>query len=117
MNTWVGIGRATRMPEFKEGEHPYVRFTIAVDRKGEGADFLPCTAFGKTAESIYKWVKQGTKIAVEGRLQTDSYTDREGNKKSRWGVIVNSWEFAQSKTEGDDSVPDSMADDELPWNV
>lgn len=117
MNTCILCGRATRTPEFKDGEHPFVRFSLAVDRRGEGADFINCVAFGKTAESIYKWVQKGMKILIEGRIQTGSY-ERDGKKIPTFDVIVGTWEFAQSKGETQNEfVSDKMAEDELPWNV
>lgn len=117
MNTCILCGRLTRMPEFKDGEHPYVRFSLAVDRRGEGADFINCVSFGKTAESISKWCSKGTKILIEGRIQTGSY-EKGGKKIPTFDVVVGTWEFAQSKGEsqGFETVPDTMAEDELPWN-
>lgn len=125
MNYVALIGRLTRSPEFKDGEHPYSKFDLAVDRKGEGTDFINCICFGKTAQSLTKWCGKGTKIAVEGRIQTGSYENREGKKVKTTDVIVNSWEFAQGKTEAQNDVPqnddgfmatDDLADDTLPWN-
>lgn len=118
MNTVILCGRAVRTPEFKDGAKPYVRFTLAVDRYREGTDFINCVAFGKTSESIMKWVQKGTKILIDGRIQTGSYENRDGKKVNTFDVIINNWEFAQSKGEnsGFETVPDTMAEDELPWN-
>lgn len=126
MNYTALIGRLTRSPEFKDGEHPYTRITLAVDRIKEGTDFINCIAFGKTAESLTKWCGKGTKIAVEGRIQTGSYENREGKKVNTFDVIINNWEFAQSKggeqtespqpnDDGFATVPDSLSDDGLPF--
>lgn len=78
------------------------RYTLAVDRKykkeGEqSADFIPCVAFGKSAEFVEKYCKKGTKLAVSGRIQTGSYTNRDGQKVYTTDVIVEEQEFAESK--------------------
>ena len=88
MNKFIGIGHFTADPK---GNETYQRFTLAVDRKfvkrNEGqaevqtADFIPCVAFGKTGEFIAKYFKQGSKIAIEGRIQTGDYTDKDGVKR------------------------------------
>ena len=102
MNEVILVGRLTADPELKQsGEHSYCRFTIAVDRRGqEGADFIPCVTFGKTAEAAVQYLKKGVRVAVDGRIATSTYTDQEGNKRNSWNVSVRSWEFAQSKNEG-----------------
>ena len=78
------------------------RYTLAVDRKykkeGEqSADFIPCVAFGKSAEFVEKYCKKGTKLAVSGRIQTGSYTNREGKKVYTTDVMIEEQEFAESK--------------------
>ena len=80
------------------------KFTLAVDRKykkdGEqNADFINCTAFGKTAEVIEKYVTKGTKIIVEGRWQTGSYTNKDGNKVYTNDCMVENIEFCESKSQ------------------
>lgn len=80
------------------------RYTLAVDRKfkrdGEqSADFISCVTFGKNAEFAEKYLKQGTKIIVTGRIQTGSYTNREGVKVYTTDVVVESHEFAESKSQ------------------
>ena len=111
MNKWIGIGRLTRDPEvrYTQGDKPMAiaRYTLAVDRryKKEGeqsADFIPCVAFGKSAEFIEKYCKKGTKLAVSGRIQTGSYTNREGQNVYTTEVVVEEQEFAESKNNGSD---------------
>lgn len=101
MNIVCLVGRLTADPELKQsGEHSYCRFTVAVDRRGqEGADFIPCVTFGKTAENAAQWLKKGVRVAIDGRISTSSYTDKDGQKRNSWSVSVRSWEFAQSKNE------------------
>lgn len=106
MNKVILMGRLTRDPEvrYSQGENSLAiaRFTLAVDRRfkrqGEAdADFISCVAFGKTAEFAEKYLRQGTKIAVTGRIQTGSYTNREGQKVYTTEVVVEETEFAESK--------------------
>lgn len=108
MNKWVGIGRLTRNADVRytnkqDGTQMCVaRFTLAVDRrfKQEGqpsADFISCVAFGKQGEFIEKYLKQGSKIAVSGRIQTGSYTNKDGNKIYTTDVVIDEVEFAESK--------------------
>ena len=109
MNKVVLMGRLTRDPEvrYTQGEQSMAvaRFTLAVDRRfrkeGEKtADFISCAAFGKIAEFIEKYCHQGTKLVVEGRIQTGSYTNREGTKVYTTDVVVEAAEFAESKAAG-----------------
>ena len=97
MNKVILIGRLTRDPEvrYSEGNERMciARYTLAVDRriKQEGqqnADFIGCVAFGKNAEFAEKYLRQGTKIAVTGRIQTGSYTNREGRKIYTTDVVI-----------------------------
>lgn len=85
------------------------RFTIAVDRRfkrdgDQSADFISCVAFGRTADFFDKYIKQGTKVCVEGRIQTGSYTNRDGQKVYTTDVVVENVEFAESKNAGSGSV-------------
>lgn len=114
MNKVILMGRLTRDPEIRVSVATNVttaKFTLAVDRryKKEGeqqtADFINCTAFGKTAESIERYLHQGTKIAVVGRIQTGSYTNKDGNKVYTTDVIVEEYEFAESKNANNGSSP------------
>lgn len=110
MNKVILIGRLTRNPEVRysnlqNGEQMAIaRYTIAVDRrfvkKGgneQTADFISCIAFGKQGEFAEKYLKQGTKIAVTGRIQTGSYTNKDGQKVYTTDVVVEECEFAESK--------------------
>lgn len=110
MNKWIGMGRLTRDPEIRytnsqSGEQMCIaRYTLAVDRrfvkKGgneQTADFISCVAFGKIGEFAEKYLKQGAKIAVSGRIQTGSYTNKNGQKVYTTDVVVEECEFAESK--------------------
>lgn len=142
MNKVILMGRLTRDPEirYSQGEKSTAvgRYTLAVDRrfKREGeqnADFINCISFGKAAEFAEKYLRKGTKIAVIGRIQTGSYTNKDGNKVYTTDVVVEEQEFAESKSasnqsnnsgvspygpaEGDGfmNIPDGI-DEELPFN-
>lgn len=132
MNKVIMMGRLTRDPEITSSTSgtTFARFSIAVDRKikAEGqpeADFFNCTSFGKQAEFIERYLKKGTKIVITGRLQNDSYTNKDGQKVNATKIITEEVEFAESKkdgqteqrTENNDflSVPDGIAD-ELPFS-
>lgn len=142
MNKVILMGRLTREPEMRysqnENSTAIARYTLAVDRRfrrdGEQeADFISCVVFGKGAEFAEKYLHQGTKIVLTGRIQTGSYTDREtGKKVYTTEVVVEEQEFAESKaasnggsnqnggsnnsTSGDGfmNVPDDAGD--LPFN-
>ena len=112
MNKVILMGRLTRDPmvRYSQGEKPMAvaRYTLAVDRrfKREGeptADFISCVAFGKQGEFAEKYLRKGTKIAVSGRIQTGSYTNRDGVKVYTTDVIVGDQEFAESKAASDRS--------------
>ena len=147
MNKVILMGRLTRDPDIRytQGDKPMAiaKYTLAVDRKfkkdGEPTtDFIPCTCFGKNAEFAEKYLRQGTKIAVSGRIQTGSYTNNEGNRVYTTEVVVEEQEFAESKnasqanknnspnnfaqptspnapSDGFMSIPDGL-DEELPFN-
>lgn len=119
MNKTLLIGRTTKDPDIRytQSEQPMTiaRFNLAVDRRfkkdGEqSADFISCVAFGKTAEFIEKYVFKGTKIAVEGRIQTGSYTNQDGNKVYTTDVVVEQVEFAGSKTDSKSAAKESNDD-------
>ena len=114
MNKVVLMGRLTRDPDvrYSQGETPLAiaRYTLAVDRRfkrnGEqDADFINCVAFGRTAEFAEKYLKQGTKMVVSGRIQTGNYTNREGRKIYTTEVVLEEQEFAESKRDGNAPVP------------
>ena len=139
MNKVVLMGRLTRDPEvrYSQGENALAiaRYTLAVDRRfkrdGEpSADFINCVVFGKSAEFTERYFRQGTKVAVSGRIQTGSYTNRDGVKVYTTEVVVEEQEFAESKNSGSSdnnqsapankdmgfmNIPDSI-DEELPFN-
>ena len=135
------MGRLTRDPEIKytQGGNSMAiaRYTLAVDRRfkrdGEPtADFINCVAFGKGAEFTEKYFRQGLKVVVTGRIQTGSYTNKDGQKVYTTDVVVEEQEFAESKTasqqnqqkpvgpapdnsDGFMNIPDGI-DEELPFN-
>ena len=147
MNKVILMGRLTRDPEvrYSQGEQPMAiaRYSLAVDRRfnrnsqdGQTADFINCVSFGRTAEFAEKYFRQGLKIAVTGRIQTGSYTNRDGNKVYTTDVVVEDQEFAESKAasqangnnytparpepsaasgDGFMNIPDGI-DEELPFN-
>ena len=143
MNKVVLIGRLTREPDirFTNGAEPMTiaRYTLAVDRRirkeGEvSADFISCIAFGKNAEFAEKYLSKGIKIAIEGRIQTGSYTKQDGTKVFTTDVVIESQEFVERKGEtgqqagtanspapstdsGDEfmQIPDGVEDDGLPF--
>jgi single-strand DNA-binding protein len=144
MNKVVLMGRLTRDPEvrYSQGERSMAiaRYTVAVDRRfkrdGENsADFIQCVAFDKTAEFAEKYYHQGTKVAIVGRIQTGSYTNKDGQKVYTTEVVVEEQEFAESKASSSEggyqqtsrpapsqaagdgfmNIPDGI-DEELPFN-
>ena len=109
MNKVILIGRLTKDPEVRwgqtaEGNFAIGRYTLAIDRKGKdaGTDFINCVAFGKQGEFAEKYLRKGMKIAVEGRIQTGSYTDKEGKKVYTTDVVVEAHEFCESKGQVDE---------------
>lgn len=133
MNKCILMGRLTREPEIRTAnENTVARFTLAVDRRfkrqndDQTADFINCVAFGKTAEFIGNYGHKGTKFVVEGRIQTGSYTNKEGQRVYTTDVIVEQIEFAESKnsassnnaessTDSFENIPDDISE-ELPFN-
>ena len=113
MNKVILMGRLTRDPEVRysqsntgDGQMAIARYTLAVDRRfnrngDQSADFIGCVAFGRSAEFAEKYLKQGTKIAITGRIQTGSYTNKDGNKVYTTDVVVEEQEFAESKAASD----------------
>lgn len=146
MNKVILMGRLTRDPDVRysqtaNGSMAVARYTLAVDRRfkkdGEAnADFISCVAFGKVGEFAEKYLHQGTKIVVEGRIQTGSYTNKDGNKVYTTDIYVENCEFAESKAtseqngvntaparpkpsnvdaDGFMTIPDNVDDDGLPF--
>lgn len=150
MNKVILMGRLVRDPEVRytqgDNQMAIARYTLAVDRRGRGnasngeqtADFIQCIAFGKSGEFAEKYFHQGTKLVVTGRIQTGSYTNKDGQKVYTTDVIVDDQEFAESKGSGENSgnsgnsrptpsaassyqggwanVPDGVEDEGLPFN-
>ena len=140
MNKVILLGRLTKDPDirYSQGEKQTAigRYTLAVDRRfkqgDQTADFISCVAFGKSAEFAEKYLHKGTKIAVSGRIQTGSYTNKDGQKVYTTEVIVEDQEFAESKAASQSSgnaypqktvdqdgfmnIPDGLEDDGLPFD-
>lgn len=133
MNKWVGIGRLIKDPDvrYTQGEKSMAiaRYTLAIDRRfkkdGEqDADFISCVAFGKNGEFTEKYFHKGMKVAVIGRIQTGSYTNKDGQKVYTTDIVVEEQEFcekkgesapAEQKDEGFMSIPGGV-DSEVPWD-
>ena len=147
MNKVILMGRLTRDPDirYSQGENAMAiaRYTLAVDRRGrkdgssdQSADFISCVSFGKVAEFAERYLRQGTKIVAEGRIQTGSYTNKDGQKVYTTDVVVENCEFAESKNSASDAgnysssrpeptsaagdgfmnIPDGVEDEGLPFN-
>jgi single-strand DNA-binding protein len=144
MNKVILMGRLTRDPEVKysQGERSLAiaRYTLAVDRKGrkihdneQTADFISCVAFDKAGEFAEKYFRQGIRVLVSGRIQTGSYTNKDGIKVYTTDIVVEDQEFADSKgttgesrqqsrpepsSAGDEfmNIPDGVDDEGLPFN-
>jgi single-strand DNA-binding protein len=108
MNKVILMGRLTRDPDIRytQGDNSIsiARYTLAVDRRfnrnnndGNSADFIPCVVFGRSAEFTEKYLKKGTKMAIVGRIQTGSYTNKDGVKVYTTEVVVEEQEFAESR--------------------
>lgn len=135
MNKVVLMGRLTRDPEtrYSQGQDSLciARYTLAVDRRQKkdneaAADFIPIVAFGKAGEFAEKYFKKGTKLVVSGRIQTGSYTNKDGQKVYTTEVVAEDQEFAESKrsesatqpadsNDGFMNLPEGIEDD-LPFS-
>lgn len=141
MNKVILMGRLTRDPDVRvsntaDRQITVARYTIAVDRRAkrdgndQTADFISCVAFDRAAEFAEKYLHQGTKVLVTGRIQTGSYTNKEGHKVYTTDVMIEEQEFCESKGQGivekpspntsagDGfmNLPDGMDDEGLPFN-
>lgn len=139
MNSVQLVGRLTRDPDvrYSDGGSTVARFTLAVDRRfkkegGDEADFISCVAFGKTAEFVEKWFQKGQRMGLTGRIQTGSYTNKDGQKVYTTDVVVENTEFVESKgassaaggqstagsldSDGFMNIPDDVEDEGLPFN-
>ena len=138
MNKVILMGRVVRDAEIRYSQGAsstcIARYTLAVDRKfkQEGqpnADFINCIAFGKLGEFAEKYLHKGVKIAVTGRIQTGSYTNKDGQKVYTTDVVVEEQEFCESKSQSNSqpqtapindnswmSIPDNLDDSSLPFN-
>lgn len=143
MNKVILMGRLTRDPEvrYSEGENAMAiaRYTLAVDRRGRrngesNADFINCVAFGKGGEFAEKYLKKGTKILITGRIQTGSYTNRDGQKVYTTDVVVEDHEFAEGRKAAEENAqadaaapadaaaampapePEFTVDEDIPFN-
>ena len=144
MNRAILMGRLTRDPEVRysigEKSMAIARYTLAVDRgfkrggdsNEQTADFIPCIAFDKAGEFAEKYFRQGMRVLISGRIQTGSYTNKEGQKVYTTEVIIDTQEFADSKVEntggrskkqeanvdadGFMNIPDGVDDEGLPFN-
>ena len=100
MNHVTLMGRLTRDPELKYSQagKAYCRFTVAINREfnREEADFINCLAFGKTAETIAEWLGKGRRIALQGRIQTGNYENKNGDKVNTFEVVADKFEFVDS---------------------
>ena len=142
MNKVILMGRLTRDPEVRyssgDNQMAIARYSLAVDRRGrrEGndgqtADFINCVAFGRAGEFAEKYFHKGIKVLVTGRIQTGSYTNKDGQRIYTTDVIVDEQEFADAKRDGADpshygasspigdgfmNIPDGVEDEGLPFN-
>ena len=143
MNRVILMGRLTRDPEvrYSQGERvmAVARYTLAVDRRvrrnqdsnEQTADFINCVAFDKGGEFAEKYFRQGMRVLISGRIQTGSYTNKDGNKVYTTDIIVDEQEFADSKNVSSDNsrpdstnvvggsfmnIPDGVGDPDLPFS-
>lgn len=121
MNKVVLMGRLTRDPDVRytqgQDQKCIARYTLAVDRRksrdseGQQADFISCVAFGKSGEFVEKYCHKGTKLVVSGRIQTGSYTNRDGQKVYTTDVVAEDQEFAESKSAAGNGAGEAVRTD------
>lgn len=119
MNKVILMGRLVKNPEVRQdanGAISMARYTLAVDRtwvkkdEDPGADFINCVVFGKSAEFARNYLRKGTKLVIEGRIQTGSYTNKNGQRVYTTDVVTERQEFAESKAanvESNEAKPSS----------
>lgn len=116
MNSVTLMGRLTRDPDIKQGQNTKVaRYTLAVDRRkaknGEqAADFISIVSFDKSADFVEKYLHKGSKIALHGRIQTGSYTNKQGVRVYTTDVVTDDIEFAESKKAAGDNQDGNQGD-------
>lgn len=124
MNKVILIGRLTKDPDVRATNDGKMvgKYTLAVNRPGDAADFIPCVAFGKAAEFAEKYLHKGIKIAITGRIQTGAYKDKEGKTVYSTNVVIDTQEFCESKgaapstdADGFMNIPDNVDDEGLPF--
>ena len=126
MNKCLFIGRLTKDPEVRvtQAGKKVARYTMALDRIGEGADFIPCVCWEKAADFAEKYLHKGMKVAIEAHVQTGSYKDKDGKTVYTTDFIVERHEFCERKGEEPSeplkkeewlNVPESVVED-LPFN-
>lgn len=134
MNKVLLIGRLTADPEvrYSDSQTAVCNFSVALnrgkDKNGEdhGADFPRCIAFGKTAENMQKYLEKGSQIGIEGRLQTGSYVNKNGDKVYTTDVVVSNLEFLSRKNSSENTSDshtasttpegfDEISDDDVPF--
>lgn len=119
MNKVILMGRLVKNPEVRQdanGSISMARYTLAVDRmrtkkdEDPGADFINCVVFGKSAEFAKNYLRKGTKLVIEGRIQTGNYTNKNGQRVYTTDVVTERQEFAESKSasvDGNSAKPSS----------
>ena len=115
MNKIIIKGRLTRDPELKTGSNgiEFCKFTVAVDRRKQKdkekiTDFFDCTAFGQTGAAVSKYLGKGREILIEGRMESNK-TEKDGQKRTFWGVKVDSFGFCGGKSDAPASTPEAPA--------
>ena len=125
INRCVLVGRLTKDPELRytSGNIAYTRFTIAVNRTFSGpngereADFIQCVAWRRQAENVARFVKKGSLVGVEGRIQTGAYDDKDGIRKYTTDIVCDSVQFLEPKGDGSEyeNVPQPEYEEDDPY--
>lgn len=122
MNQVVLTGRLTKDPELRttQSDKQVASFTLAVDKYGEGADFINCIVWGKQAENLCKYQEKGSQIGLSGRISTRSYEDDKGNKRNITEVVADSIEYLGTKkkdTPEYDAVNNARREESTPYDI